>query len=722
MLPRPLSRKRRARKIQLEKLEGRQLLAADLAGSLTVDEPMDVNVDGMVTPIDALMVINHVARAGRGAAGGVSAAHDRMDTNRDGNVTPIDALIVLNRIARPPSAQPPVNDPSPVDPPGDDLASDVRSIDGTDNNVANPNFGSAGESFLLTTETAYADGISEPSGDDRPSAREVSNQLVAQEDSVLSARNLSGLIYVFGQFIDHDLDLTASGDQAFNIDVPAGDPYFDPQGTGEVEIAFTRSAVAEGTGTDVNNPALQVNQITAFLDGSMIYGSDQETSDSLRTFADGQLTTSDGNLLPLDDAGFFLTGDIRANENPALTAMQTLWMREHNTQADRIAAENLDWTDEQIFQAARRVVIAELQAITYNEFLPALMGRDAMSDYAGYDESVDPGISLLFSTVGFRFGHSTLDSEVGFKDLETGESDAISLADGFFNPSVLAEHGVGSLLAASIDEVSQEIDPLVVNELRSFLFGPPGSGGLDLAALNIQRGRDHGLPDYNAVRQQLGLTAIESFADITSDVELQQKLQAVYGDVDSIDPWIGAMAEDHLPGSSLGELAQTILIEQFERTRSGDRFWYQNTFAGSELRRIEATTLDQVLQRNTEIDGPGRNVFFASVPKVDRPTNQVPGDSQKHHATPTPKQPVPPALAPPQVDRDTSPAADDEARRDRPPQNNAQPPRAPAPQVRPAAQQSRPASPADRVNDRPESIGPAGEFVAVDQFFGELGR
>src|SRR5207249_9311881 len=141
------------------------------------------------------------------------------------------------------------------------------------------------------------------------------------------------------------------------------------------------------------------------------------------------------------------------------------------------------------------------------------------------------------------------------------------------NPNLIVSNGVDPILKYLGTDNAQEIDNKIVPELQNFLFGPPGSGGLDLASLNIQRGRDHGLADYNTVRAAYGLPRVTSFAQITSDPVLQQKLKDLYGSVNNIDLWVGAMAEDHVRGSSLGPLARRIIADQFQRLRDGDRFW-----------------------------------------------------------------------------------------------------------------------------------------------------
>lgn len=496
------------------------------------------------------------------------------------------------------------------------------SIDGTGNNIDQPELGSTGVELLRLAEADYADGLAEPAGEDRLSAREVSNAVAAQSGSVLNDRNLTDYIWIWGQFLDHDIDLTEAADptEEFNIAVPAGDVFFDPFGTGTVEIGLNRSVYADESTGDARQ---QVNQITAFLDGSVVYGADEERADALRTFSGGLLKTSDGDLLPFNDDGLenaggpsdslFLAGDVRANENVVLTSMHTLFVREHNRIASNLAAENPDLTDEQLYQQARAQVRALLQVITYNEFLPALLGPDALSDYTGYDPTVNPGIANEFSTAAYRFGHSLLSPEIQRLDADGNVIDQgnLALQQAFFSPDEIVENGIDALLRGAAAQLAQEVDTQVIDDVRNFLFGPPGAGGLDLAALNIQRGRDHGLADYNQVRADLGLDPVTSFDQISSNPEVVLALEQTYESVDDIDLWVGGLAEDHVPGASLGETFTTIIVDQFERLRDGDRYWYQNVFSGRELQQLEQTHLSDVIERNTDITDLQTNVFFA---------------------------------------------------------------------------------------------------------------
>ncbi|MCA9790144.1 MAG: peroxidase [Candidatus Eremiobacteraeota bacterium] len=555
----------------------------------------------------------------------------------DGSTAAAATETIAARGQQPPPPPGPGPGPGPGTGPG---AFEARQIDGTANH--NGDLGSAGTQLLRRVAAAYTDGISSPAGANRPSAREVSNAVVAQTGEMADPSGRTAFVWAWGQFVDHDIDLTPEGGvEDFPIAIPTGDPYFDPTGSGTVVMSLSRSVYDAATGLAAGNPRQQLNQITAFLDGSQVYGSDQERALALRTLSDGMLATSAGDLPPFNTVGlpnasagdpssFFLCGDIRANENIALTSLHTLFLREHNRKAAEIKAANPGLSDEEIYQRARKHVGALIQVITYQEFLPALLGDHPLPDYRGYQPNVNPQIANTFSTAAYRLGHS----QVGTTVLRLGpdgnpiSQGNLAIKDAFFQPQLLVnEGGIDPLLKGLAATTQQPTDAMVVDDLRNFLFGPPGSGGLDLASLNMQRGRDHGLGSYNQVRAAYGRPPARNFNEITSDAALQAKLASVYSNVNQVDAWVGLLSEDHAPGAAVGPTLKTILVDQFTRMRDGDRFFYRNDPAlRDQLQELEATHLADVIARNTTVRGLQANVFRGGraqtgprpAPRVDR--------------------------------------------------------------------------------------------------------
>lgn len=494
-----------------------------------------------------------------------------------------------------------------------------RTIDGTLNNPFDPEMGAAHTQLRRLVAAAYSDGVATLAGADRPSPRAISNAVSAQSGSIVNRANASDFLWQWGQFIDHDIDLTDGMDppEPANIEVPTGDTFFDPERTGTQVIRLNRSIYDTDTGTDAENPRQQLNEITAWIDGSGVYGSDSERALALRRLdGSGRLRISKGRLLPYNSFGLpnagglsdelFLAGDVRANEQVGLTALHTLFVREHNRKARQIRRAQPRLSGDEIYEAARQHVIALLQIITYREYLPALLGEGFLSPYTGYDDTVDAGISNLFSGALYRYGHSALSPTLlrlnrRGKPIRAGH---LPLRDAFFSPHRLRdEGGIAPMLRGLAAQRCQEIDPYVVDDVRNFLFGNPGHGGFDLVSLNIQRGRDHGLPGYNEARTALGLSAKVDFSDITDDVALQDRLAGIYDTVDDIDLWVGGLAETPMPGAMVGELIGHALKQQFEALRDGDRYWYQNIFTARKIERLERTTLARVIRRNTGIGG-----------------------------------------------------------------------------------------------------------------------
>ncbi|MGE0192596.1 MAG: peroxidase family protein [Planctomycetota bacterium] len=498
---------------------------------------------------------------------------------------------------------------------------EYRSIDGRGNDTVDVEEGAAGIALRRVLPSAYGDGLSTLAGADRPNPRAISNAVCAQTGDEPNAAGATDMLWQWGQFLDHDLSLTpgAEPQEDASILVPTGDAAFDPLATGIVVIPFSRSAYVDQAGARE-----QLQAITAWIDGSQVYGSDAVRALALRTNdGTGRLRTSAGDLLPFNDAGLpnaggsgatlFLAGDIRANEQVGLACLHTLFVREHNRQADLLRQQHPELDGDGVYEEARRRVGALLQVITYEEFLPLLLGRGAIPPYAGYRPELDARIDNSFSTAAYRLGHSLLSARLLRLDASGAETlhGHLSLRDAFFRPDrLVTEGGIEPVLRGLSAQAAQELDTHVVDDVRSFLFGPPGAGGLDLAALNIQRGRDHGLPSYAAARAALGLAPRTTFAAIARDGATAQALALVYRTVDDVDLWIGALAEMPVRGAMVGETLREMLVSQFRRLRDGDRFWYEARFDPDEVADLAATRLADVIRRNTDIGGEiDRDVF-----------------------------------------------------------------------------------------------------------------
>ncbi|MDX1684452.1 MAG: peroxidase family protein [Saprospiraceae bacterium] len=528
------------------------------------------------------------------------------------------------------------------------LSAQNRSIDGTGNNLAHPEWGAVGTNQLHYGTVGFDDGVSSPAGYTRPNPRAISNVLFEQAGLINDATNLSDYAWVWGQFIDHDITLVVDhSTEQLDIPVPIGDPFFDPLKTGTEVIPMLRSLYDPSTGTSRTNPRAWPNGITAFIDGSGVYGSSKERANWLRTFEGGKLRTSVGNLLPYNTVSgeyngevdpsapemampmphvkkWFVAGDVRANENPMLTSIHTLFVREHNRLCDELSDQYPNWSDEELYQFARKLVGGMIQSIVYNEWLPT-MGVH-LPEYFGYDPDVNPGMMNIFTAAAYRYGHTVVSSEVIAMDNdgEVMPHGQYLLREVFFNPNILPLTDIGPMLKGMATQVEQEFDCKMIDDLRNFLFGQPGSGGMDLAAININRGRDRGLADYNTVRSDFGLAKHQTFEDITSNREVSRLLEQLYGDINNIDPWIGMLAEEHMHNTLFGETVMEIMIQQFWSLRDGDRFYFENDpVLDYRLRKqIRQTRLSDIIERNTSATNIQENVFLAE-PHLSTSTDNI---------------------------------------------------------------------------------------------------
>ncbi|WP_053227848.1 peroxidase family protein [Solirubrobacter soli] len=582
-----------------------------------------------------------------------------------------------------------------------------RSLDGSSNNLAHPSWGQVGRPYARVTPAVYADGIAKPLAG--PPSRALSNRVFNDtHQNLFSENGVTQWGFVWGQFMDHTFGLREeTGGEAAPIAFDAHDPletFRNDFGA----IDFTRTPAAPATGT-TGVPREQVNTVSSYIDGWTVYGGTPERLEWLREGpVNGDLRDNGAHLL-LDPGGLLprrssrgdtaaaptmalqgrlagtpakamVAGDVRANENMALAATHTLFAREHNRIVDALPAS---LSEQRKFDIARRVVGAEQQVITYEEFLPALGVK--LAPYRGYDPTVDATLTNEFATTGYR-AHSMVHGEIepsvpagtysadeldAFEDEgveveqdEDGVELAIPLNLTFANPDLLARVGIGPVLAAAGNESEYRNDEMIDNQLRSVLFqvpfspgacldGPPlpdcFNGVVDLGAIDVERGRDHGIPRYDDLRRAYGLAPKASFTAITGEATdafpqglgiddpasleftelrdihgdplplgdeanavsgtrrttLAARLKAIFGSVDQVDAFTGMLSERHLPHAEFGELQLAIWKRQFEALRDGDRFFY---LADPELAAIEREygvtahrTLGQIIADNTGI-------------------------------------------------------------------------------------------------------------------------
>lgn len=512
------------------------------------------------------------------------------------------------------------------------LTEEAREADGTGNNLANDSWGSAGSDLLRAAPASYTDGAGMPNTGANP--RDISNAILAQDGLQPNSFDASDLFTFFGQFIDHDIDLTPEARGGDRIEFTHADGDF----------GITRSGTQAGTGTDASNPLQFPNVITGYVDASNIYGSNDALTVLMR--ADGgtspYMLMGDDNYMPtlgqitgiypgLDpnnvgggplaaggpNPDLFIGGDVRANENNALTSIHTVWAREHNHQVDVLKEHMPDATNDELFKAAKLIVEAEYQNIVFNEYLPLLLGESNIPEYQGYNPDVDASVSIEFSTAAFRLGHSQISPTLNRldEDGDVAEGGNLGLFQAFFNPTQLLNGGIDALVRGLGAFKGQEIDENIVDDVRNLLFGggQNGAAPLDLGVFNILRNFDHGVPSLNDVREAFGLTRFTGFSDLTSDMTLQAQFASVYDDIDEVELWVGGLAEDKFFGSQLGETFHTIVLDQFMRFRDGDRFFFEERLDDHPelLAMIKNTSFSEILVRTTGIDYFQDDAFIA---------------------------------------------------------------------------------------------------------------
>lgn len=527
-------------------------------------------------------------------------------------------------------------------------SSKYRTADGTCNNLVHPRWGKSFSRLRRIFPSTYDDGVFAPrgqsvSGTPLPGPRDVSVKAFSSNSD--EAKFFTTSVVTFGQFIDHDLSLspifkivrpdntlesieccTSDGSQlpadhrhpqCLPIDIAADDPFY--QEFGKRCMNFVRSIPAPDP-LCRPRPATQLNQLTDWLDLSQVYGSTQESVQEFRAFFGGRLKTSPGELLPRENPSgatnctgtiCFRAGDERVNENTLLVVIQTVWLREHNRVAKVLSQQHPSWDDERLFQEARRICIGEYQHILYTEWLPTIVGfphsrRSGLSGggFFTYSPSVDPAVSTEFSTAAFRL-HSLVQGTIKLVTGVGTTRQTLKLEDSFFTPDAVTVPSLVAELARGLTlQPPENADPKFEQALRGDLF-KMGPVGLDLAAINIQRGRDHAIPTYTTVASHCNGVRLDSFQSFSRFISASDinRLRSVYADYRDVDLFVGLNMERRASSALVGPTTRCLLTEQFLRARYGDRFFYDQfhqagSFSFSQYLEIRESSWARVLCDN----------------------------------------------------------------------------------------------------------------------------
>ncbi|XP_071953230.1 dual oxidase 2-like [Antedon mediterranea] len=530
--------------------------------------------------------------------------------------------------------------------------------------------------LLRSIPAAYSDGVYMPSGLYRPNPLNISCHITSGVSSGFSKMNKNTLLVFFvrsayvnciiqsnikciryyvikfsflGQFIVDEIVDTRDAScppEKFYIKIPNEHKFYSKMGNGK--MPFDRSRYDMTTGK--SNSRQQTNAATPWIDGSAIYGSSKVRANILREFKGGRLAgESDNSFWPAANmdgiemsiptrtkdghnfASFFKLGNRHGHQNPYLLSFQILWLNWHNHLANTLSRKHPEWKDEKIYNEARKWVIACLQKITLYDWLPAYLGIDSITAYTGQSHHVHPGISHEFQSAAMRYGHTLIPKAIiprgspcqyrkgnsTTEDVSSQISNLSSFCNSYFlTMEDMKKLNITELFIGMASQLASSEDHKVEDEFTSHLYGPLHFTARDLAAVDILRGRDHGLPTYNSARKSHKMAPIKTFEafndleNVAINITELDKVKQIYKDTSRLDLLIGGLLET--TDSGPGQLFQSIIIDQFLRIRDADRFWYENVenglFTASEITTINNTTLWDIMD----------SVFPAAASKIDK--------------------------------------------------------------------------------------------------------
>ncbi|KAI9134295.1 peroxidase family protein [Acaryochloris sp. CCMEE 5410] len=475
----------------------------------------------------------------------------------------------------------------------------ARTDDGSFNDLDHPEMGMAGTRFgrNVPLQDAYPDEKALLT----PNPREISRKVMTR-DEFIPATILNVLAAAWIQFENHDW--FSHGDnqtkQKFQLPLADDDDWpaeHHPLEVGKTAIDETRK------GDESSGPPTFINTVTHWWDGSQIYGSDSETVAKLRSHKDGKLTMGDDGLLPLDDGGVDSTG---FNDNwwVGLSLLHTLFAKEHNFICDRLKAEYPSWSDDQLFDQARLINAALTAKIHTAEWTPAILPLPATDialnvNWAGF---LGEDFRYLFGHIGegellsgipgsstdhhtapyylteefvsvYRM-HPLIPDDYQYYDLQgklLQENDFMA-SSGKRTRALVEEVGMDNLFySLGITHPGA----VTLHNFPRFLQLHKRDNGevFDLAAVDILRDRERGVPRYNRFRELIGRSRVKSFEEITSNPVWAKELREVYNnDINAVDLMVGMFAEDLPDGFGFSDTAFRVFILMASRRLKSDRF------------------------------------------------------------------------------------------------------------------------------------------------------
>ncbi|CAH1724815.1 unnamed protein product [Aphis gossypii] len=537
-----------------------------------------------------------------------------------------------------------------------------RTYNGSCNNLQNPSWGAALTPFYRLMNAEFDDGNNtfrvQLDGKPLPSARLVGLKLFYMREIHNFDHANNELLVPWGQFLTHDVSFypddirnattPADLDHCFEKDktkipfecstiipIAADDPVYGPYNVSLFK--FVRSMPSVNFSCPLT-PRTILNRNTQYIDASHVYGSDEKIADGLRTFENGKLRSrileneeycpqnpdSEFKDGPLGKSNIqFAAGDKNVNQNLAIALFQNLFLRYHNHLADELHILNPSWSDERVYQETRRIVGAIIQVITYDDFLPIILGDEYMKEYGltgqtTYDPSINSALAQEMTSGAFRAVHNIIPAKFNFISANYSVVDEVEPSRILLQPDLLVGN-FDNMLRGFLETPGRAVQPSYNSLITNIVFKIPnlnGYSGFDLLSYDIQRGRDNGLPPYNKIRYICGLKKANTFNDLSDLISLEdiETLKSLYSTVHDIDYIVGALLEKPRNGSMVGPSTACIIGDSFYRFKHGDRFFYDilgqpGSFTPAQIETLKKITLSHIMCTSSNLDHMQKKSF-----------------------------------------------------------------------------------------------------------------